>query len=243
MKGMLRGRALQAVSLALLSALLCAPALRAANPTSGTVSGSTTQAAWTGGPLTPTAASTCGGPSNPQCDNYKLTITPPSYSFQVKITLTLQPTDDYDLEVYGPDGGLVGNSGNAMGQAETVILTNPAAGTYTVSASPYAPLQGYQGSAKLSQIQPPSPPSTETPPTYAHYTPPDGMGTGAGEPSIGFDRDTGKAMYIAGLQTLRVTFNDCSSPATAKWEDVSTTLTSTTSLDPILYTDPKIGRT
>ena len=38
MKGLLRGSALQAVSLALLPALLCAPALRAANPTSGTVS-------------------------------------------------------------------------------------------------------------------------------------------------------------------------------------------------------------
>src|SRR3954468_16334395 len=234
MKGMLRGRALQAVSLAVLPALLCVTAAQAASPASGNVSGSTTQASWTGGPLTPTAASTCRGPNSPQCDNYKLTIAPPSYSFQVKITLTLQPTDDYDLEVYAPDGSLVGSSGSAVGQAETVILTNPPAGTYTVSASPYVPLQGYQASAKLSQIQPP-PASTEPPPTYANYTPPDGMGTGAGEPSIGFNRDSGKAMYIAGLQTLRVTFNGCSSPATAKWEDVSSPLTSTTSLDPILY--------
>lgn len=243
MTGYLRERALQAACLVMTAATLCGSVAWAANPASGNVSGSSTQASWTGGPLTPTAASTCGGPSNPQCDNYKLTIVPPSYSFQVKITLTLQPTDDYDLEVYAPDGSLAASSGNAVGQAETVILTNPAAGTYTVTASPYAPLQGYQGSAKLSQILPPPPASTATPPTYANYTPPDGMGTNAGEPSIGVDRDTGKVMYIAGLQTLRVTFNDCSSPATAKWEDVSTTQTSTTSLDPILYTDPKIGRT
>jgi hypothetical protein len=238
-----RKRALQAAWVAVAAAVLCGSAGWAANPASGTVSDSTTQASWTGGPLTPTAASTCGGPNNPQCDNYKLTIAPPSYSFQVKITLTLQPTDDYDLEVYGPDGSLVGNSGNSVGQAETVILTNPAAGTYTVSASPYAPLQGYQGSAKISQIQPPPPASTETPPTYANYTPPDGMGTSAGEPSIGVDRDTGKVMYIAGTQTLQVTFDDCSSPATAKWKDVSAPLTSVTTFDPILYTDPKIGRT
>ena len=72
----------------------------AANPSSGTVSSSSTQANWTGGPLTPTAASTCGGPNNPACDNYKLTIVPPAFAFKVDITLTLQPTDDYDLEVY-----------------------------------------------------------------------------------------------------------------------------------------------
>src|SRR5438093_205870 len=119
MKGMLRGRALQAVSLALLSALLCAPALRAANPASGTVSGSTPQASWTGGPLTPSA----------------------------------------------------------------------------------------------------------------------------GEPSIGVNRRTGKVMYVAGTETLRITFNDCSSPATAKWENVSAPQTSQVTFDPILFTDAFLGRT
>ncbi|MFL6232160.1 MAG: hypothetical protein ACJ76N_03425 [Thermoanaerobaculia bacterium] len=248
MTGHFRERALRAASIVvsivvMTAAALCGSAAWAASPGAGTVSSSSTQAAWTGGPLTPTAASTCGGASSPQCDNYKLTIVPPSYSFKVEISLTFGAADDYDLEVYGPDGALVGNSGNSAGQAEKVILINPAGGTYTVSASPFAPVGSYQGSAKISQIQPPPPPSTATPPTYANYTPPDGMGTSAGEPSIGVNRDTGKVMYIAGLQTLRVTFNDCSSPASAKWEDVSTTLTSTTSLDPILYTDPKIGRT
>jgi hypothetical protein len=235
----LRWRALQ---VAMLAALLCAPAW-AANPSSGTVSSGSTQAAWTGGPGTPTAAATCGGPSNPQCDNYKLTIVPPTYSFKVEIALTLQATDDYDLEVYNPDGSLAGSSANAAGQKETVVLINPAAGTYTVTASPFAPLTAYQGSAKISQIQPPPPASTATPPRYANYTPPQGLGGNAGEPSIGVDRRTGKVMYIAGTQTLRVTFNDCSSPATAKWEDVSATLTSQTTFDPILYTDPQLGRT
>ncbi len=215
----------------------------AASPASGAVSGSAAQASWTGGPLTPTAASTCGGPANAQCDNYKLTIVPPSYSFQVEITLTLQATDDYDLEVYNPDGSLAGNSGNGPGAVEKVVLTNPPAGTYTVTASPYAAVGAYQGSAKLSQIAPPPPASTEKPPAYANYTPPDGMGTSAGEPSLGIDGKTGKVMYIAGTQTLRVTFNDCSSPATARWEDASATLTSLTTLDPILYTNPGLGRT
>jgi len=232
----------KALRATLLVALLCAPAWAAA-PSSGTVSSSSAQASWTGGPGTPTAASTCGGPSNPSCDNYKLTIVPPSYSFKVEISLTLGATDDYDLEVYNPDGSLAGNSGNSAGTKETVTLTNPAAGTYTITASPYAAVSAYQGSAKISQIPPPPPASTATPPRYANYTPPDGMGGNAGEPSIGVDRRTGKVMYIAGTQTLRTTFNDCSSPASAKWEDVSATLTSQVTFDPILYTDPQLGRT
>src|SRR3954468_5301391 len=88
----------------LASGLLVCTTARAANPPSGTVSQASPQASWTGGPLTPTAASTCDGPNNTQCDNYNLTIVPPSYAFKVEIKLTLQPTDDYDLEVYGPDG-------------------------------------------------------------------------------------------------------------------------------------------
>ncbi|HEX4966701.1 MAG TPA: hypothetical protein VF173_38175 [Thermoanaerobaculia bacterium] len=231
--------------LAVVLALGLAPcaAARAANPPSGTVSQSSPQASWTGGPLLPSGASTCGGPSNSACDNFKLTIVPPAFAFKVEITLTVQPTDDYDLEVYGPDGSLVGNSGNSAGQAEKVVLTNPAGGTYTVSASPFAPLSAYHASAKISQLPPAQPPSTATPPRYANYTPPAGMGTSAGEPSIGVDRRTGKVMYIAGTETLRATFDDCSSPAGAVWENVSALQTSLTTFDPILYTDPALGRT
>ncbi|HYX26843.1 MAG TPA: fibronectin type III domain-containing protein [Thermoanaerobaculia bacterium] len=223
--------------------LLCSSAALAATPPSGTVSNSSPQATWTGGPMTPTAASTCGGPSSSSCDNYKLTIVPPSYSFKVEITLAVQATDDYDLEVYGPDGSMVGHSGNSAGQAEKVILANPAAGTYTVSASPFAPVGPYNGSAKLSQLPPPPVPSTATPPRYTNYTPPNGMGQSAGEPSIGCNRDTGKVMYIAGTETLRVSFDDCSSPASVKWENTSALWTSVTTFDPILDTDQKLGRT
>jgi hypothetical protein len=230
------------LALTLVGGLLLGTATWAANPSAGTVS-SSSQANWTGGPVTPTGAATCGGPNNSACDNYKLTIVPPAFAFKLEIKLTLQATDDYDLEVYAPDGSLVGQSGNSAGQAEMVVLTNPAGGTYTVSASPFAPLGAYSGNAKISQIPPPPPPSTVPPPRYANYTPPNGLGTGAGEPSIGIDRKTGKVMYVAGTQTLRVNFNDCSSPAGAAWEDVSALQTSQVTFDPILYTDPKLGRT
>ena len=63
----------------------------------------------------------------------------------------------------------------------------------------------------------------------------------AGEPSIGVNWGTGAAMYQAYTSTFRVTFDDA--PAAATWSDKSASATngcpqgSTTSLDPILYTD------
>jgi hypothetical protein len=116
-------------------------------------------------------------------------------------------------------------------------------GTYTVSASPFAPLMAYSGNAKITQLPAPPPPSTLPPPRYTNYTPPAGVGTSAGEPSIGVDQRTGKVMYVAGTETLRVSFNDCSSPASGSWEDVSALQTSQVTFDPILYTDPTLGRT
>jgi len=86
-------------------------------------------------------------------------------------------------------------------------------------------------------------PAAAQAPTYALYPAPDPLGTGAGEPSLGVDWKTGKVMFQAGLQTLRVGFDDSASPATAFWQDVSYPLTGLVTLDPILYTDRQTGRT
>src|SRR5207302_5243180 len=58
------------------------------------------------------------------------------------------------------------------------------------------------------------------------------------------------AMYLAGLQTLRVTLPENFLPlgvtpeaAPARWEDVSSIVTRTRSVDPILFTDQRTGRT
>src|SRR5439155_11055202 len=78
-----------------------------------------------------------------------------------------------------------------------------------------------------------------TPPSFTNYAAPNGLGTDAGEPSIGVNWNTGRTMYQAGLQTLRVDFS--TTPPT--WTDVSHPVTSTISLDPILFTDHTTGRT
>jgi hypothetical protein len=90
---------------------------------------------------------------------------------------------------------------------------------------------------------PPAPPSSATPPTYTNYPAPNPLARGAGEPSLSFDAKTGNVMFEAGLQTLRVSFDESTSPATASWHDVSFVLTSTLTLDPILFTDRTTGRT
>jgi hypothetical protein len=221
-------------------AVLAGPA-QAASPAAGSVSPST-QASWSGGPNLLAAGTACGGPANTKCDNYKLTVVPPAGNFQVEITLTPQLVDDYDLEVYGPGGQLVGNSGNANGAAEKVTLQNPAAGVYTVSAAPYVATRAYSANAKLT-LQPTPPPATDPAPTYAVYAPPAGLGATAGEPSIGVNHRTGAVMYIAGTETLKVGFNDASTPATASWQNVSALQTSLITFDPILYTDAGLGRT
>ncbi len=144
----------------------------AATPSSATVSPASPEASWTGGPKLPTASSDCGGPDGSQCDNFHLTIEAPAGSFAVEITLTPQvAVDDYDLQVWGPDGSLVGSSGSSTGEPEQVVLSDPAPGVYTVSAAPFAATSAYAAGASLSLTDPPPAPSTETPPRDAS-TPP-----------------------------------------------------------------------
>jgi hypothetical protein len=104
---------------------------------------------------------------------------------------------------------------------------------------------------------PPPPPPAPGFPTFVNYpapgdcvppqqppsciTPGDPLSTtsgshGAGEPSIGVDWKTGKTFIEAGNHTLRVTFDDSLTPASAFWEDKRSPF-ARVSLDPILFTD------
>jgi hypothetical protein len=91
--------------------------------------------------------------------------------------------------------------------------------------------------------------SSEPPPTFSSSEPEAPLGRSAGEPSLGVTHTIappalrGRVMYIAGLETLRTTYDDCTSPPEALWEDVSFPTTTVNTLDPILFTDPQTGRT
>jgi hypothetical protein len=79
-------------------------------------------------------------------------------------------------------------------------------------------------------------------PSFANFAAPAPLGQDSGEPSIGVNWQTGNVMFQAVLETLRVSGFD-SSTGTANWTSVGSTLTSVTTLDPILFTDHTTGRT
>ncbi len=236
--------------IAALLLLLSVPAAHASVPVSGTVSSSQPSVTWESDIKPPIAAVGCSGPTDSNCDNFRLSITPPSFSFIVQITVHVSLADDWDLEVYDPAGNVVGTSGNSAGADESVVLTNPAAGTYTVQAVNFAAADKVFGLAVLGPKPNDAAPPGGPAPAYSIFADPEEHSSG--EPSLGVNWNSeiadngGTVMYISSLNTLRLRFNECTSPATLRpggnWEDVSPP-NAITSLDPILYTDSVTGRT
>ena len=194
------------------------------------------------------------------CDTFTLNVggTTADWSgklIRIKIEWLL-PASDYDLYIHkdSNSGPLVGSSGRgATSPTEpltwedtTIDPSVQGTGVYTIRAVYYAATAAdqYRGSATIESkpAQPPPPlPSTEAAPRYHSYPAPPEMGNSAGEPTIGVNWNSGNAMFIAALQTLRVKWDDTASPAPAAWEDVSAPNTSLVSLDPILFTDSDAG--
>lgn len=197
------------------------------------------------------------GPATP-CDDYTLKVNVPASTNttkQIKIQFTWDQSTvsatDFDLWVYDAGGNVLAS--NTSGASPEVAYIPAVSGTYTVRADPWLPGgDTYTGTISLVPLQTASsglpkdaaPAYNGVAPRYQNYAVPSTLGgASAGEPSIGVNWKTGKAMYIAGLQTFQVAFNDATSPAAATWKDVSALNTSKTSLDPILFTDHTTGRT
>ena len=196
------------------------------------------------------------------CDTFTLNLGGTAAAWAGKVVRVLiqwnLPVTDYDLYIHkGSNAGpLVASSGRGITSPtgpltfEDTTIDPSASGTgvYTVRVVYYAAtsLDQYRGSAAL-ELKPPTPPqptpspSNAPPPSYRNYAAPAGLGESAGEPTLGANWETGAVMYISGLQTLRVMFDDSASPASATWADVSAPNTSLTSLDPILFTDSDAG--
>lgn len=184
------------------------------------------------------------------CDTFLLTVagTPADWAgklVSVKIAWT-NDVNDYDLFIHKDSvtGPLVTSSAAGFTTSEAAFI-DPAAsgtGTFAVHVVYFAATAAdqYSGVAKTTEKSR-SGISTETPPRYFNYAAPGGLGRGAGEPTLGVNWATGNVMFISGLETLRVTFDDSSSPAQATWINKSAPNTSLTSFDPILFTDSDVG--
>jgi hypothetical protein len=92
-------------------------------------------------------------------------------------------------------------------------------------------------------------PASGQPPRFSLFTPSaaqlaTGLGTDAGEPSIGANWITGNVLFQSFLTTFRVSFDDsCPTSPTSTWVAKQSPITGTESMDPILWTDSKVGRT
>lgn len=87
--------------------------------------------------------------------------------------------------------------------------------------------------------------TARSPLAYAVYTPPAGFPSahGAGETSIGVDRATNAAIFLMTFTPARITWDDAEVPPRATWTDAGSVLTGVVSLDPVLHTDWRTGRT
>ena len=247
----------------------------AATPASGTLSPSSPSINYTGGPFVIPTNSTdsAAGPvdcneANP-CEDFGLTIDiPQTYKdahasdfVKVEVSWT-DVTGGQDLDIFlvdNPDDRTYpahGSNGGGNPEVFMVPITNLRAGPahYFVRVVPFiSTAQTYNAKITLETppvAPPPPPPFTGIAPRYYNYSPGAGVGETAGEPTVGYNNVSHRAMFISGLQTLRATFPEDIQPAgsvptacDANWEDVSYVLTSKKSLDPILYTDPRTNRT
>ncbi len=247
---------------------------QAATPASGTLSPSTPELTYTYGPNaisnpSGTAQFTCLGPALP-CDAYALTIELPAGVPAYKVTIETSWTaasDDYDLYLLNSeDVETAASAGSTNPEKVEIVAT---AGTYTVRVVPFL-VTGSTATTKItltpatttgggggggSTPPPVVTPASGLPPRYKVHVAQTGLANDAGEPTVGYNPLTKRAMFIAYTQANRITFQEnLPAPADAfnatlpescdaTWEDKSGLLTTLNSLDPLMYTDKTTGRT
>src|SRR5882724_4903273 len=226
----------------------------ASTPSSGTlgpVKGSSS--AWAGSGIAGATTDETTCVDGTDCDVFSVTLAGSPSNYQglilaISIAHSIS-LNDFDLYVHKGSltGPVVASSTNEIPETGEAVVIDPTVsgtGVYVVHVvdSAVAPGDAYNGVAAIA-----TPPTDSlahgTPPTYANYQSPPGLGDGSGEPSIGANFNSGHIMTQAVFDTLQVAFNTSTSPATASWLLKDGPNTSITTLDPILFTDSHTGRT
>lgn len=241
--------------------LIATSTASAQNPGSATMSPTSTPVQWTGtmSGTPPTGEGTLSCTYGTNCEDFVLTVGAGTWT-GIRIAVGIHwtnPADDYDLYVHqgSPDGPIVGQSaGSPPSTSENTFIDPNLTGTGTyyiqvINAAAAEATDQYSGTIQLAaapQGPVPAPAGTAPLPRYQTYRPPagSGLGTRAGEPSVGVNPRTGRAMFQSDLQTLRVTFYDTNAfPAPRDLWENKAPATSQEDSDPILWTDPATGRT
>lgn len=195
------------------------------------------------------------------CDTYRLTVTLPAgyMADHPNAIIRIEPatttlTSDIDSQLEDENGNVI-KVVRDNPPTQPTILHRPEDGTtvYLVQVVPGTPHEGGNVTVTLDPGDPAPPGGTAYAPRFQVLSAPPTLGNSAGEPSIGYNPITRKAMYQSGLETLRVTYpeyrtddelnpNGLPESCDALWEDVTSPTTGTVSLDPIGFTDPTTGR-
>lgn len=225
----------------------------AATPASGTLTPSSGPLGYSAGPFVLSNVSgqavfppLCGpGAANP-CDDFALTVAiPPGdttpYDVVIRITWT-NPAAEFDVFTFDSAMNVVSYENAPPIPQVEAFQASPGTNTYTVRVIPStATGDFYNAGISLVPRPAPRPQAGGVAPRYFSYRPPGG--SGAGEPSLGFDWKSGNAMYEAFPATFRTSFDDCSSPAVDTWLEKDGPDTSQVTSDAILFTDSTTGRT
>lgn len=254
------------IGLLLAAGLLFNKAGSAATPDNGTITPANPSLSYTAGPFVIANESGQGGvvspvcmPGTALCDQYTLTVNANSLAATKKLLVQVQWANTAaDFDLYVLQGTTIVGSSHASSDPESVFLNIPADGTvYTIQVIPTTPLaESITGTITL--VDPPASAQTGSglAPRYQNYAAPTGLGDNAGEPSIGVDWNPnvaslkhdkvntgGVSFFQSGPNTLRASFDDCSSPAKDQWDDVSTPFVQQAALsDPIGFVDRQTGR-
>lgn len=148
--------------------LAATPVAFAADPSEGSVSPASPTTTWTGQAITPaqpvvTSGETDGcppaeaDPANAVCDHFIITVDVPAdaYTSQagvLKITVTFEDGDDYDVAIYRPGDDPATapiNSSASSDNPEVLTVPNPT-GVYEFRAAPFTVLGPYSAVAELS---------------------------------------------------------------------------------------------
>ena len=159
-----------------------------------------------------------------------------------------EPTQDLRMDLFGPDGNLVGSSDSSQ-TSEGVSVTAPVGGIYDMVVCAFQTTpdgQDYTGTVTASLLKPPPAPQASgvKAPRFRQFEAPKGKAKDAGEPSIGNDWKTGRTLFTAYTEEYRVAFHP--QQHTSTWTLVNDDVADPSnkiSLDPIGFTDSKTGRT
>ncbi|MCA1710422.1 MAG: glycoside hydrolase [Actinobacteria bacterium] len=247
-----------AVTLVALGALAVAPATASTPADSGTVTPSSTSGVvtktWTGQVAGANADSDCQASLDESLNDhhtFKLAVPAGFYTGNRHVTMSItniSPTADLILTVLKNGKSIGSADGPSAGGVEAITATDPTSATFDAITCAFAGAGSYTGTLTLKTVIGTATgvggtSTTAAPSTYGNYDLRKVTGVDdSGEPSIGVDWKTGNVYYQSYTTTVKAEFPSTGTGAPAL-SDVSCLQTSATSLDPILATDSRTGRT